>query len=107
MRRSCSNDSSARPAPSIVFEGNAPANLRTNARLNELLAAPDWPAPSNAPVAWLGDPVAIKEPTGVPMRRQSGSNLMVIGQQEEQAIAIIAAALVPRAAQQRPGTAGV
>ena len=94
-----------RPEAPIVFEGNAPANIRTNSRLAELIAAPAWPAPGNAPQAWLGDPVAIKEPTAVNFRRQSGSNLMVIGQQEESAIAIIASALISLAAQQKPGSA--
>jgi hypothetical protein len=94
-----------RPEPPIVFEGNAPANIRTNAKLAGLLAAPGWPQAGGSPLAWLGDPVAIKEPTAVTMRRQSGSNLMVIGQQEEQAIAIMASALVSLAAQQKPESA--
>ena len=93
-----------RPEPPIVFEGNAPANIRTNARLAELIAAPRWPAPTNAPLAWLGDPVAIREPAAIAFRRQSGSNLMVIGQQEESAIAIISATLISLAAQQKPGS---
>jgi DNA segregation ATPase FtsK/SpoIIIE, S-DNA-T family len=94
-----------RPDAPIVFEGNAPANIRTNAKLADLISAPAWPAPVGAPVAWLGDPVAIKDPAGVIMRRQSGANMMVIGQQEEQAISIMAAAVVSLAAQRQPGSA--
>ena len=32
-----------RPEPPIVFEGNSPANIRTNARLGDLIAAAHWP----------------------------------------------------------------
>ncbi len=93
-----------RPVPPIVFEGNAPADIRTNTRLADLIAASQWPAPVNAPLAWLGDPVAIKEAAAVTFRRQSGSNLLVVGQQEESAIAIMATAVVSIAAQQKPGS---
>src|SRR5439155_13863099 len=44
-----------RPEPPIVFEGNSPANIRTNARLAGLIASPTWPAPTNPPQAWIGD----------------------------------------------------
>src|SRR5688500_16481595 len=59
--------------PAVVFEGNAPADMHQNARLAQLLSAPEWPATSpTPPVGWVGDPVAIKEPTAITFRRQSG-----------------------------------
>jgi hypothetical protein len=50
-------------------------------------------------VAWLGDALAIKDPTAAVFRPQSGSNLLVIGQQAEAARAILTAAAVALAAQ--------
>ncbi len=91
----------AKPAGPIVFEGNAPAKIEDNAPLNDLLTGGEPPA---VPTGYVGEPVAIKEPTGVPFRRQSGANLLVIGQQEEQATAVVATALLSLAAA-RPGSA--
>ena len=80
----------------IVFEGNAPAHIEDNDPLAHLLDGTLPPPP--APVAYLGEPVAIKEPTGAPLRRQSGANLLTVGQQEEQAAAITAGAMLSLAA---------
>jgi hypothetical protein len=94
-----------RPEAPIVFEGNAPANIRTNTKLADLIAASAWPAPTNSPLAWLGDPVAIREAAAITFKRQSGSNLMIVGQQEESAIAMMVVAIISLAAQQKPGAA--
>jgi hypothetical protein len=89
--------------PLIVFEGNVPGQLDKNPLLDELLRAPNWPVDSKMPAtAWLGDPVAIKEPTAAILRRQSGQNLLLIGQNDMQAIAILAAAQIGLAAQFPP-----
>lgn len=50
--------------------------------------------------AWLGEPIAIKEPTAAWFRRQSGANLLIVGQQEEQALGMLLTALISLAAQQ-------
>jgi len=92
------------PEP-IIFEGNAPADLGKNKRLAALLNAKTWPAPSAANFGWIGDPVAIKDPTAIPYRRQSGSNLLIIGQQEESAMAILASSMISLAAGQKPADA--
>ncbi|HSZ55959.1 MAG TPA: FtsK/SpoIIIE domain-containing protein, partial [Tepidisphaeraceae bacterium] len=89
----------------IVFEGNAPADIRQNARLAMQLESPTWGAAPAAATAWLGDPVAIKEPTSLLFRRQSGANVLLVGQQEEQALAVMASTIVSLAAQYRPGGA--
>lgn len=89
--------------PLIVFEGNVPGQLDKNPLLNELLGAATWPVGSKMPAtAWLGDPVAIKEPTAAVLRRQSGQNLLLIGQNDAQALAILAAAQISLAAQFLP-----
>jgi ABC-type multidrug transport system fused ATPase/permease subunit len=86
----------------IVFEGNAAADPGKNEPLHELLAAADWPDAVRTPKAWLGSPVAIKEPTAVPLPRQSGSNLLIVGHREETALGMLATAVIGLAAQVRP-----
>lgn len=94
-----------RTEPAIVFEGNAPADITKNESLSGLLAASSWPTIPAAPLAWLGDPVAIKEPTAATFRRQSGANLLIIGQNEEAAMAIMASSVISLASQQAPTSA--
>ncbi len=86
----------------IVFEGNIPADPRTNVPLAGLLSGEQEPEYVHAPHAWLGAAVAIKEPTSVPMLRQSGSNLLLVGHREEAALGVLATSLVALAAQDRP-----
>lgn len=86
-----------RAEPLIVFEGNVAADMRSNPRLLPG-SAPEGAKTSWS--AWLGDAVAIKDPTRAIFRRQSGSNLILIGQQEEAALAIFTAAALSLAAGQ-------
>jgi hypothetical protein len=94
-----------RAEPQIVFEGNAPAEVRRNHLLDELIRSPDWPQRPVSARAWLGDAVAIKDPTAVTFRRQSGSNLLIVGQRDEAALAMMALAWISLAAQHVPGDA--
>lgn len=82
----------------IVFEGNAPAEIRSNRHLRELLHAPAL-RPTRAPRLWLGEPNAIKGPTEVVFRRQSGSHLLIVGQRDETALALLLLAPVILGAQ--------
>jgi hypothetical protein len=88
----------------IVFEGNAPAEIRRNPQLATAMEAKGWSRVGTAR-AWLGEPVAIKEPTAVSFRRQAGANTILVGQQDEQALALMCAAIVGIAAQQGPDQA--
>jgi len=85
------------PGP-IVFEGNAPAEVRENIPLRLALQKPVAQIPVQA-AAWLGAPNSIKGPTEAVFRRQSGGNLLVVGQSEERTTTILAVALVSLAAQ--------
>src|SRR5205085_7860587 len=78
--------------PAIVFEGNAPADITKNRKLLAALSAKEHA--NQPPRAYLGDPVAIKDATGVTFRRQAGANLMIVGQQDEQSMAIMAASVI-------------
>jgi hypothetical protein len=88
--------------PQIVFEGNVPAELATNPKLEAALAAPAPAAVPKSVVAWLGDAVAIKDPTAAVFRRQAGSHLLMIGQNDEAALAMTVGAVVGLAAQLPP-----
>lgn len=92
--------------PPIVFEGNTPAEVEKNAALRELLATPAPPADARRLLAWLGDPIAIRDAVAAPFRRQSGSNLLIVGQDEPAALGMLAVALVGLAAQLPPAVAG-
>src|SRR5262249_34128364 len=80
------------PGP-IVFEGNTPADVQDNLLLKELLHA-ESVQPTMSPRMWLGAPNAIKGPTEAVFERQSGNNLLVVGQREEAALSIVAVGLV-------------
>lgn len=87
------------PEPAIVFEGNVPADPRDNAELTELIQQSE-PASTSDPTLWLGSAVRIEPPTGLTFRRQSGNNLLVVGQEEPLALGMLATAAVTLAAQQ-------
>ncbi|MFN0066127.1 MAG: FtsK/SpoIIIE domain-containing protein [Limisphaerales bacterium] len=82
----------------VVFEGNAPSDVRDNAPLAALLAAP-LPQPPGVARVWLGAPNSIKGPTEVAFPRQSGAHLLVVGQRDDAVLAMFGAALVALAAQ--------
>jgi energy-coupling factor transporter ATP-binding protein EcfA2 len=89
----------APPAPQIVFEGNAPAEVSKNHLLQEVLFGSSKLKARGA-YAWLGEALAIKDPTAAVFRPQSGSNLLIVGQNEEAAQAVMATAMISLAAQQ-------
>jgi len=89
------------PGP-IVFEGNAPADVRENFPLRTALQNVPVQIPAQAGI-WLGAPNSIKGPTEAVFRRQSGGNLLVVGQSEERTATILSVALVSLAAQYPKG----
>jgi energy-coupling factor transporter ATP-binding protein EcfA2 len=94
------------PRPQIVFEGNAPAEVEKNRPLYDLLTGspllagegPGVRSPRRV-LAWLGDPIAIRDPIAAAFRRQSGSNLLIVGQNDEAALGMMMVALISLAAQ--------
>jgi hypothetical protein len=91
--------------PPTVFEGNAAADIADNFLLKQVFEQP--PAEKSAPRAWLGAAVAIKDPTQVTFRRQGGTNLLIVGQQEELALGILTSCLLSLAPQVKsPASAG-
>jgi DNA segregation ATPase FtsK/SpoIIIE, S-DNA-T family len=82
----------------IVFEGNAPAEVRENEALESQLASQTTERTA-IPVVYLGAPNSIKGPTQAVFEQQSGNNLMVVGQREDAALAILSLSLLSLGAQ--------
>ena len=90
---------------SVVFEGNAPADIADNHLLHQLLIdaanLPEGETTAGAAShrAWLGDALAINDLTAATFRRQNGSNLLIVGQQEVMALGVLTSAVISLAAQ--------
>ena len=82
----------------IVYEGDAPADVRENTAFAQLLQSPPTKKPELAHM-WLGAPNSIKGPTEAVFRRQSGNNLLIVGQREEAVLSIVTTGLLSLAAQ--------
>ncbi len=86
----------------IVFEGNAPAEIRENHLLATALDTPPTAAPT-APRCWLGAPNSIKGPTEAVFYRQGGNHLLVVGQRDEAMTTMFGVSMLSLAAQFPPG----
>lgn len=87
------------PAP-IVFEGNAPAEIRENAPLRKAIASFGSITRAAPEIHhWLGAPNAIKGPTQAVFQRQSGNHLIIVGQRDEAALTMLTAGLIGLSAQ--------
>lgn len=87
----------------LVFEGNAPAEIRENHLLFKALQHKPVAAPVS-PRCWLGAPNSIKGPTEVVFHRQSGNHLLIVGQREEASVTMVGLSMLALAAQHPPGT---
>ncbi len=87
----------------IVFEGNVPSDPAQNSELTRLLrlsaTAEFQPETKRAPKVWLGDAVEIGEPTAATFSKQSGANLLIVGQDADAAHGILTTAAVSLCAQ--------
>ncbi len=86
----------------IVFEGNAPADIRENYLLAQALASKPDKAPASGRM-WLGAPNSIKGPTEAVFHRQSGSHLLIVGQREDVTQTMLGIGLISLAAQYPKG----
>lgn len=103
VRQRADQNGTRYPGP-FVFEGNAPADVRENVPLQALLQAESILPPTAARI-WLGAPNSIKGPTEAVFHRQSGNNLLLVGQREEATLAIFSVGLLSLAAQYPLGSA--
>src|SRR6185312_14555580 len=91
------------PGP-FVFEGNAPADVGENLPLRVFLETKTTKAPLPSR-AWLGAPNSIKGPTEAVFQKQSGNNLLVVGQNSEASLSMLAVTLVALSSQYPRGAA--
>ncbi len=93
--------------PRMVFDGNEAADPAGNPLLRELLASNTVHGREpTAPLAWLGDAIAIKDPTAAVFRRQGGANMLIVGQREDLGTALLAMSIVSLAAGHDPSPGG-
>ena len=98
-------DRNGEPLPGpIVFEGNAPADVRENTLLSRALGSKAVERP-RAGRMWLGAPNSIKGPTEAVFHRQSGNNLLIVGQRDEAVLAMFSVGLIALSAQYPNGSA--
>lgn len=89
--------------PPIVFEGNIPSRLHENLALSQLVDEfSTRSTPIAAPTIWLGDAVEIQPPTAIQFFRQSGSHLLIVGQDADAATGIMMSAVMMLAASSAP-----
>lgn len=87
----------------VVFEGNAPARVADDVVISALIAGESVSPSRELPRLYLGAPNAIKGPTEVHFARQSGSNLLIVGQREDVVDAMVVIGLRVLRAQFREG----
>jgi ribosomal protein L7/L12 len=88
--------------PPVVFEGHEAAQIMSCRPLAQsLLAVPATEVKTLQ--LWLGEPTSLRPTVAVPLKRQSGRNLMILTRDEEQGVGVMLAALLSLAAQSRPG----
>ena len=93
--------------PRMVFDGNEAADPAGNPLLRELLAAGTVHGKQlTAPLAWLGDAIAIKDPTAAIFRRQGGANMLIVGQREDLGTSLLAMSMMSLAASHDPHPGG-
>jgi hypothetical protein len=99
----------------IVFEGNIPADPLATPSIRDRFGRGAQGARSTQSSSdphrplrlLLGDAIAIKPPTAAILRRQAAANLMIVGQQDIAATALMAMAMTSVALDRGPGEASI
>jgi S-DNA-T family DNA segregation ATPase FtsK/SpoIIIE len=80
----------------VVFEGNVAPTVEMCGPLNAWLSSGDDATrkPVDALAVWLGEPVAISAPACIELRRASGQNLLIVGQDETQVDSLLACTIL-------------
>lgn len=78
--RRCAVEAGKADGQLVVFEGNAPGDVTRDSEVIRFLDQLEF---TGSPRLFLGAPNAIKGPTEVRFERQSGSNLLIVGQRDD------------------------
>lgn len=89
------------PTERVIFEGNAPASIEEDVVIRRIVEGGVDLESSPVPRFFLGAPNAIKGPTEVRLARQSGANLIVVGQRDDVMDSFVAVSLRVLRAEQR------
>ena len=85
----------------IIFKGSDPSYLEANESIIKIIPE----AKPKRMNVWVGEPVSIAEDVFTTLRRQSGSNLLVVGTDEDTALRIIISSLLSIIAHHKRETA--
>jgi hypothetical protein len=81
--------------PPVIFEGNAPADVRRNVPLAGLLQGGASRVDDRVGrPAWLGESMSLGDPAVATFRPAGGRNLVIVGQQEDAAVGIVTTAIM-------------
>ena len=86
----------------VVFEGSVPSSIAADPVIGERIRNTTWNSGDRKLLCWLGEPVTIKPATAAVLRRQSRSNLLLVGQRERVLAAMIASSMISLATQVSP-----
>jgi hypothetical protein len=93
--------------PQVIFDGNSMADIRQNNRIAGILRKEIAPNGKGGVFAYLGEPIEMKDPTAAIFKKQSRSNLLVLGQNEyeQSCVSMLMAGIASIAIQQPPEAA--
>ena len=93
--------------PQVIFDGNSMADIRQNNRLAGILRNEISVNGKGGVFAYLGEPIEMKEPTAAIFKKQSRSNLLVLGQNEyeQSCVSMLTAGIASIAIQHPPEAA--
>ena len=99
-----------RPEPIVIFQGNRPSKLTQNGQLlklakldrwlpssqlnKQIIQNQDWLAPEVPSALWIGEAMRIGYHTQAILRRRARSNMLLIGQSENNIFGMISGALL-------------
>lgn len=89
----------------IIFEGNEVAKIENCKPLRDLIYNKDYPTKPKAIYSWLGEPTTIRDPVAARLRRQGGSNLLIIAREEAEGVGMLFATLLSLVTQHAPQNA--
>ncbi|MEM1026795.1 MAG: FtsK/SpoIIIE domain-containing protein [Planctomycetota bacterium] len=90
---------SLEPLPRAVFEGSAPALLEENPALQRMIHTPS--DPPRVPLAFVGEPIAIEDPTAIRLPRDPGAHALLVGGSADAILPLFTASILSLAAQSR------
>ena len=102
-----SKEGFSRSYPQVIFDGNSMADIHQNNKIGQILQKKIIPQNKGVVSAWLGEPIEMKESTAAVFKRQSRSNLFILGQSEyeQSCVSMLMTSLVSIAVQQPPDAA--